>query len=132
MYLVFVKSEINLLLTCCWPGVFCHAFCIWFLVIGKWYIWYLVKFRKILCKCKSETNLTGWWRQVREGLTECWAAVRDKVEFAENGETYFYHDHDHDQHEYEINYDDYDDKDDDDDDWRSVLCVLFIAFLHIY
>ena len=23
--------------------------------------------------------------QVREGLTECWAAVRDKVEFAENG-----------------------------------------------
>jgi len=25
-------------------------------------------------------------REVREGLTECWAAVRDKVEFAENGE----------------------------------------------
>ena len=90
---------------------------------------YLV-FGKILCKCKSETNLTGWWRQVREGLTECWAAVRDKVEFAENGETYFYHDRDQrDEHEYEDNYDD---KEDDDDDWRSVLCVLFIAFLHIY
>ena len=72
---------------------------------------------------------------MREGLTECWAAVRDKVEFAENGETYFYHDHDHDQrdeHEHENNCDDYDDKEDDDDDWRSVLCVLFIAFLHIY
>ena len=80
-------------------------------------------FDQAFCICKSETNLplTGWWRQVREGLTECWAVVRDKVEFAENGEHYFYHDDGDDEHdEYENYLDfDYDDKEDDNDDRRS-------------
>ena len=45
---------------------------------------------------------------MREGLTECWAVVRDKVEFAENGENYFYHDDRDDEYENYLDFD-YDD-----------------------